>query len=141
MDSAGSLYIADTLSVRKVTGGVITTVAGSGGAAISGNRLAVDEAGILFFTSGSVVYKMANGSPFLIAGDVSGTGFDPGDGLPATSVTLSRPYGIVTGSGGLVYISDSAANRVRILTPTAGPLSPTIASGGVVSAASFAADR
>jgi uncharacterized protein (TIGR03437 family) len=139
VDSAGSLYIADTLSVRKVTGGVITTVAGSGGAAISANRLAVDEAGILFFTSGSVVYKMANGSPFLIAGDVSGTGFDPGDGLPATSVTLSRPYGIVTGSGGLVYISDSAANRVRILTPTAGPLSPTIASGGVVSAASFAA--
>ena len=125
VDSAGSLYIADTFRIRKVTAGVMTTVAG-GASAISASQLAMDHADNLFFTTPGVVYRIAGGSPAAIAGVSSGTGFSPGDGLPATSVQISA-FGIAAGPGGLIYITD--ANRVRILTPSGSSPSPSIASG------------
>ena len=140
VDSASNLYIADQVSIRKVTSGVINTVGSYYGYDIFPGRIAVDAAGNLLVTSGPFVYKIASGAAGAIAGNTSGLGVDPGDGESATSVSLQSPSGIAAGSGGLIYFAEYGANRVRVLTPSTGPVSsPTIASGGLRNGASFAA--
>jgi uncharacterized protein (TIGR03437 family) len=160
VDSTGNLYIADqgNRRIRKVSNGIITTIAGGGNAeallAPPGEpalnvffapvRLAVDSAGNVFFTAGELgnfksgVYKVANGLLTVLAGDVTGLGLNPGDGEGATSVMLLDPAGIAVGTGSTVYFADSRYGRIRVLNLSAGPSPPAIASGGVLNAASLA---
>ncbi|HXP87708.1 MAG TPA: IPT/TIG domain-containing protein [Bryobacteraceae bacterium] len=128
VDSAGSLYIADTLNnrIRKVSNGVITTVAGGGsslndnGPAASAqlnnpNGVTVDSTGNLYIadTQNNRVRKVANGVITTIAG--GGSSF--GDNGPATSAQLAGPAGVSVDSAGNVYIGDTGENRIRLLTP------------------------
>ena len=85
VDSAGNLYIADTGNnrIRKVTNGVITTVAGNGQPGFSGDNgpatsaqlsgptgLAVDSAGNLYIgdTGNSRIREVSNGVITTVAG-------------------------------------------------------------------------
>jgi len=74
LDPAGNLYIADTgnARIRKVSNGIITTVAGTGvsGAAMSyPNAIAVDAAGNLYISDGSGgIHKVTNGVIASVAG-------------------------------------------------------------------------
>jgi uncharacterized protein (TIGR03437 family) len=146
VDSAGNLYIADYLNnrVRKVSNGVITTVAGNGTQGFSGDNgpatsaqlqypggIAVDSAGSLYIadTYNNRVRKVSNGVITTVAGN--GTQGYSGDNGPATSAELYYPYGVAVDSAGNVYIVDVGNNRIRLLTPQ----SPIIKS--VVNAASF----
>ena len=109
VDSAGNLYIADTQNhrVRKVTGGTITTVAGSGTSGFGGDGgaagsaqlnlpfgVAVDAAGNLYvaeFGNNRVRKVGTNGNITTLAGTgVSGYG---GDGGQATSARAQRTAG------------------------------------------------
>ena len=109
VDSAGNLYIADTQNhrVRKVTGGTISTVAGSGTAGFAGDGgaagsaqlnlpfgVAVDAAGNLYiaeFGNNRVRKVAAGGTISTLAGNgVSGYS---GDGGQATSAHAQRPAG------------------------------------------------
>ena len=138
VDSAGNLYIADTRNrrIRKVSGGVITTVAGNGTEGSSGDNgpassaqlklpfgVAVDSAGNLYiadvFNPG--IRKVSDGVIATVAGN--GTYGFSGDNGPATSAQLSQPTGVAVDSAGNVYVADSANNRVRLLQPQ--PLSIT----------------
>jgi len=86
VDSAGNLYIADLNNnrVRKVSGGVITTVAGNGTTGYSGDNgpatsaaifnpfsVAVDSAGNLYIADygNNVVRKVSNGVITTVAGN------------------------------------------------------------------------
>ncbi len=129
--SSGDVYIADTNNcrVRRVSGGVMTTVAGDGVCAFSGEggapelaRLAtpvaisIDLAGAIYIsTEGDCrVRRVQAGIIVTIAGD----GFcgDAGDGGPATAAQLGRPAGIgVNGCGGAVYVAARGNNRVRVV--------------------------
>jgi uncharacterized protein (TIGR03437 family) len=151
VDSAGNLYIADGYRVRKVSGGVITTVAGNGTEGFSGDNgpatsaqigpagVAVDSAGNLYIADvyNSRVRKVSNGAIVTVAGN--GTLGFSGDNGPATSAQIG-PAGIAVDSAGNVYIADPVNNRIRVLTPTGPPcaysVSPTTlqapASGGIV---------
>jgi uncharacterized protein (TIGR03437 family) len=151
VDSAGNLYIADTGNsrVRKVSNGVITTVAGNGGYGFSGDNVpaasaqlfnpegvAVDSAGNLYIADSrdNRIRKVSNGVITTVAGN--GTYGFSGDNGPATSSQLSSPTSVALDSAGNLYIADRDNSRIRILTPAAvTPQTPTITS--MVNAASY----
>jgi len=145
VDSAGNLYIADSGNnrVRKVSNGVITTVAGNGTYNFSGDNgpatsaqldpegVAVDSAGNLYIAdeANSRIRKVSNGVITTVAG--GGTGCTQqtdtvGDGCPATSASLSSyAAGVAVDSAGNLYIADFGNNRVRkvsngVITTVAG---------------------
>jgi len=143
VDSAGNLYIADTLNsrIRKVSEGVITTVAGSGppqgfsgdnGPATSAQLfqpagVAVDSAGNLYIADyyNNRIRKVSNGVITTVAGG-GGSFFEfSGDNGPATSAELLYPRGVAVDSAGNLYIADTGNNRVRkvsngVITTVAG---------------------
>ena len=135
VDVSGNLYIADEGNnlIRKVSSGVITTVAGSGAYGYSGDNgpatsaqfdgpsaVAVDAAGNLYIADGfnGSIRKVSNGVITTVAGNGT-TGFS-GDGGPATSARLDDPQGVAVDVAGNVYAADSGNDRVRVLTPS-GP--------------------
>jgi len=156
-DSAGNLYIADTAnnSVRKVTGGVITTVAGNRAQGFSGDNgpatsasmnqptaLTVDSAGNLYIadTGNSRIRKVSNGTITTIAGN--GTAGFSGDGGAATSAQLSSPSGVAFDAAGNLYIADYANIRIRrvsngTITTVAGG-GTTLGDNGPATSAQFA---
>jgi uncharacterized protein (TIGR03437 family) len=144
VDSAGNLYIADrgNRRIRKVSDGVITTVAGNGTCCFGGDNfpalsasfgdirgIAVDSAGNLYIaeSGNSTIRKVSNGIITTVAGN--GTSGFSGDNGPATSAQINNPRGIAVDSAGNVYIADNFNNRIRVLTPVAsepGANSPAI---------------
>jgi uncharacterized protein (TIGR03437 family) len=161
-DQIGTGYdgTTDTLSqthrIRKVSpDGIITTAAGGGtahwgdgGLATSAEvrfptGVAVDGAGNLFFATSGADYEIPGPervrkvSPSGIITTVAGGGTAfPGNGGPATSVTLSTPSGLAVDSVGNVYFAETYNNVVRILRPT----NYSLLIGAVVDAASQRAD-
>jgi uncharacterized protein (TIGR03437 family) len=143
VDKSGTLYIADGLNnrVRKVSGGVITTVAGNGTAGFTGDNasatsaelnnptgVAVDSSGNLYIadSGNNVVRKVASGTITTFAGNNSaGAGYS-GDGAAATGAQLNNPVGVAVDASGNVYIADAGNNVVRqvgggnIITPAVG---------------------
>jgi trimeric autotransporter adhesin len=140
VDSAGNIYIADSFNnrVRKVSNGIITTVAGNGGSGFSGDNgpaisasltpcgLAVDSAGNFYIAdcdAESVIRKVSNGVITTVAGN--GTFGFSGDNGPALSAQLYQPTGVAVDSGGNIYIADTFNNRIRkvsngVITTIAG---------------------
>jgi uncharacterized protein (TIGR03437 family) len=154
-DSAGNLYIADSGngSVRRVSNGAITTVAGNGTYGFSGDGglaadaqlcgpagVALDSAGNLYIADfgNNRIRRVSDGVITTVAGtgpSDSALGGYGGDGGPATSAQLFHPAGVAVGSAGILYVADTDNSCIRVLTPAAAPL-PTIK--GVTNAASYA---
>ena len=138
MDSSGNVYFADSGAgrVRKVSNGIITTVAGIGIPGFSGDNgpaidaelngaraLAVDGSGNLYIADGNRVRKVSNGVITTVAGNGSG-GFS-GDSGPATSAQMFDATGVAVDFAGNLYIADSGNNRIRkvsngVITTVAG---------------------
>lgn len=151
VDAAGNLYIADNANNRirkRATDGTITTVAGTGTAGFSGDGgpatsaqvnspydVAVDSSGDLYIAdrnNSRIRQVSALGTISTIAGR-GGSGY-MGDGGAANSADLSFSTAVaVNSTTGNVYIADHGNSVIRMLTPG----SPSINSGGVVSAATF----
>ena len=144
VDAGGDLYIADTdnCRVRKVSGGTISTVAGTGSCAYSGDGgaataaelndpqgLAVDGSGDLYIAdrSNCRVRRVSAGTITTIAGTAS-CGYS-GDGGPAASAALRAPYGLAVDAGGDLYIADRSNCAVRKVS---GGTITTVAGGSCI---------
>jgi sugar lactone lactonase YvrE len=147
-DATGNLYIADTANhlIRKVTtDGTITTVAGNGNPAFSGDGGAAIQASLWYPKSvlvdsgqnllivdsfNSRIREVApNGTITTVAG--SGIIGDQGDGGDALKAQFRFPSSIALAASGKLYIADTQNSRIRLLTPAseAGRSAPAIQRG------------
>ncbi len=131
-DSAGNVYVADTLNrlIRKITpAGVVTTLAGSGtwgsadgfGAAASfksPSGIAADASGNLYvadFLAHTIRKITPAGMVSTFAGADGVSGGTDGIGAAAR---FNSPSGIVADSMGNVYVADNGNNTIRKITPS-----------------------
>jgi uncharacterized protein (TIGR03437 family) len=153
LDAAGNLYIADAHNnvIRKVSGGLISTLAGNGTAGFSGDSgpaasaqlnqptgVALDGTGSVYIadSANNRVRKVSAGVITTLAGN--GTAGFAGDSGPAASAQLNQPAGVALDSSGNLYIADTANNRIRKIT---GSTITTVAGTGAPgSAGAFSGD-
>lgn len=147
LDGNGNLFVAEygNNRIRKVaTNGTISTVAGNGTDASSGdggaatlaclsgpNGLAIDGLGNIYVSEPLKhrVRKIStNGTISTVAGN--GSGSYSGDGGPATLACLNRPYGLAVDGSNNLYIVDTYNNRIRKV-PNDGTIS-TVAGNGTL---------
>ena len=102
VDSAGNVYIADTLNnlIEKVDpSGNLTIIAGGG----------------------SVGDNSCNRDGVNSSHGASSPGSDTQSSGPATDVALCRPAGVATDAAGNVYIADQGNNLIEEVSEVAGP--------------------
>jgi len=146
VDASFNLYIADTHNqrVRMVanTTGIVTTIAGTGAKAFTGDGaasgaalarprgVAVDASGTLYVadSDNDRVRTISGDNITTVAGD--GTEGDSGDSGPSTQASLDTPRAVAA-SGGATVFSDTLNNRVRAVNAgvidTIAGLAPTTA--------------
>jgi uncharacterized protein (TIGR03437 family) len=129
-DAAGNIFIADFTNnrVRKVSKGIITTVAGNGNGGYSGDggpatsasvwspqSIALNAAGDLFIADigNHRIRKVSNGIITTVVG--TGVAGYSGDGGPGTSAEVYAPRGTRFDASGNLYFSDWTNNVVRVL--------------------------
>jgi sugar lactone lactonase YvrE len=133
VDGTGNVWIADTRNdrIRRVsTGGIISTVAGTGVRGFSGDgalalaaqlslpaSIKLDASGNAYVTdSGNYrVRKFADGGSINTVAGNGVYGFS-GDGGPPTSAALAFPYDAAVDASGNLYIADTDNNRIRKVT-------------------------
>ncbi len=158
VDGLGNVYISDSFNnrVRKVSNGVITTVAGNGAAAFSGDGgpaasaslnfpegIAVDGSGNLYIADqgNNRVRVVSGGTITTIAGN--GAAAFTGDGGSALAASLNTPWAVAVDASGDLYIADTGNSRIRkvtggIINTVAGNGTPGFSGdGGAATGASF----
>lgn len=146
VDANGNLFISDTHNqrVREVTAatGVITSLAGTGARAFTGDGaattsaldrptgLSVDQNGKVYVadTDNNRVRTISNGAIATLAGDGE-QGFAGDTGL-ATAAILDTPRSTAVSIPGTIALADSHNERVRSVTPSTGIIN-TVAGGTV----------
>ncbi len=136
VDSSGNLYIADQSDfvIREVSGGNISTVAGSyvsgggcqtlittcsnGGSATSAQlnnpqAVTVDSSGNIYIadTGNNVIRKVSSGTIATVAGN--GTAGFSGDGHSPSDAEFLSPNALTFDSTGILYIDDAGNRAVR----------------------------
>lgn len=127
--NGSDVYIADqyNVRVRKVSGGIITTVAGTStccntGAPANGtyigvpSGIAVDSSGILYISQGgsNIISRVTPDNKISIVAGTGAAGLS-GDGGLASVAGISAPGGLSIDSAGDLYLADRYNNRVRKL--------------------------
>jgi len=129
VDPQGTVYFSEFTNsrVRKIAGGTLTTVAGTGIAAFgqdgpalgvslnAPSGLALDAKGNLWIsdTGNQRIMKLSGGALTTVAGNHQ-PGFS-GDGGAALSAMLHDPFGLAIAPTGEVYIADRDNFRIRHL--------------------------
>lgn len=155
LDTFGNVYIADAANhrIRKITAvtGIVTTIAGNGTPAYSGDGAAATSASLyapigVAVDAASNVYIVDNGNHCIrkvnaltgVITTVAGSGVAgfAGDGGLATAAKLYAPYDVTLDTAGNLYIADVSNNRIRKVNAKTGIIT-TVAGTG---AAGFSGD-
>jgi uncharacterized protein (TIGR03437 family) len=129
LDAAGSLVVADTVNqrIRKVSGGVISTVLGTGTAGSGPQNTAPlatpvrSPGGVCFDLGGNLyvadtlnnrVLQAPPGAPVVTAAG-NGAAGSQGDGGPAPTAQLDMPGACAADAAGNLYIADTGNHRIR----------------------------
>jgi sugar lactone lactonase YvrE len=146
LDTKNNLYVADTGNhrIRKISAGLITTVAGTGTQGFSGDAgpaifaaidsptgLALDTANNLYLadTHNNRIRRIdaTTGIVTTIAG-AGAPGFS-GDTAPATAAALALPHGLALDAAGNLYLADTQNHRIRRIDARTGIIT-TVAGDG-----------
>jgi uncharacterized protein (TIGR03437 family) len=145
-DAAGNLFYTDIGVVRKLdTSGIVTTVAGTFGAAGSSGdggpatsatlnnpeAITIDRDGNLYiYERGSQrIRKVAADGIISTLVGANGPGFS-GDNGPAPQAKIMDATGLTTDASGNLYFSDTRNQRIRRITP-AGTITTIAGTGSV----------
>ena len=127
IDQSGAIYVADKYNnrIRKIVGGITTTIAGTGSSGFDTETvaarakvdapygIAVDNVGNIYFTEPyrDDVRKIdASGNISTIAGTPGTYSCTDGPGL---SATFGYPKGLTVDGAGNIYVSDEGCNSIR----------------------------
>lgn len=153
LNATNDLFISDQVNnvIRKVSNGIITTVAGNGVFGYGGDggpalqaefaypaSISIDPAGNLYIpdvNNDRIRVLLVNGTITSVAGN-GGQGYS-GDGGPANSAQINVPRSVSVAPNGDVYIGDFGNNVVRVLTPSLSSGAPAITNGGVIGDSDF----
>ena len=127
VDSAGNVYVADYHNhrIRKITAGVVTTLAGTGVAGSANGdplteaqfnapvSLTVDSAGNVYVGDATYhrIRKITAVEVTTLAGSTAG--FEEGTG---TEAQFNQPRGVAVDTDGNVYVADYGNHRIRKIT-------------------------
>jgi uncharacterized protein (TIGR03437 family) len=144
LTGSGSVYIADGLNyrVRLLSGGNLSTIAGTGTPGYGGDTaaatsallddplgVALDSSGNIYIadTASSVIRKVTTGGIIsTLAGNFGyGPGFS-GDAGAATNAQLNAPLGIALDSAGNLYICDSFNALIRKVNTSSGIITTAV---------------
>lgn len=133
IDNSGNIYFSDygNFRIRKISGGTISTVAGTSTSGFSGDGgpaslaqlagpegIAVDDSGNVYVAdlSNQRIRKIdiTSGKITTVAGD--GVGAFAGDGGLATTAEINKPTGVAIDSAGDIFICDQGNQRIRKVT-------------------------
>jgi hypothetical protein len=131
-DPAGNIYIADQSNnkIRMVnTAGIISTFAGNGSAAYSGDGgqatsaslnhpsgVAIDGNGYIYISdAGNNCIRRVDGTGIINTYAGTGTAGFSGDGGSAYSAMLNNPDKITIDNWGNIYIADFGNHRIRMI--------------------------
>ncbi len=145
VDVAGAVYVADEDGnrIRKIAGGTINSVAGTGTFGFSGDGgnplaaqlnspigLAIDSAGRLYVgDSSNHRIRRVDQTAATITTFAGGFGV-LGDSGPATAALLFGPAGMAFDAAGNLYIADGSNHRIRKVT-VAGVIATVAGTGSV----------
>lgn len=144
-DSNGNVYVSDTFNhrIRRISNGIITTIAGNGKPGFSGDGgpavsaslnnpagLTLAANGDLYVadTNNNRVRKISGGTITTVAGNGQiPSGSNTGDGGPASAAPIYQPLSVTIDSKGDLYVCDSSS-RIRKVS---GGTITTVAGNGV----------
>jgi hypothetical protein len=138
-DASGNMYIADCNNnvIRKVSKGVITTIAGNGAGGFSGDGaradnaelygpsgVALDHVGNMYIADreNNVIRRvsLSTGVIITVAGNNAMAAGYTGDGGSATKAALNSPINISFDPSGNMYIADFYNNAIRKVSAISG---------------------
>ena len=145
LDASGNLYVADSSNrrIRKISNGVVTSIAGTGVEGFSGDGgpaanamlgrpvgLVVDYGGNIICVD-STAHRIRKIDSSGIISTIAGNGVNgfSGDGGPATLASLSFPLAVAIDRASNLYVADAGNNRIRMIAPN-GVITTIAGNGG-----------
>ncbi len=148
LQSNGDLIISgyNAYRVLKVSSNIITSIAGTGTATVSGDNgpatsatmkepfsCQVDSSGNVYVADrgGNNIRKITSSTGIITtyAGSATGSSGSTGDSGAATSALLNTPYSIAIDASNNLFIADYSNNKIRKVAASTGIISTVVGTG------------